>query len=743
MSKRSSRLPTPSRAVAAHQSTPARGRASPATRELAGGDDGTTVNEDWAYLIVLIGVLFNAWALRSELTAITSRNDGVFHLLMVQEASAAMLRGDNPLDFWIPQLELGFPQFLYYQHLPHLLLAGIHRAMGGAVAAETLLNVVRYLLLVLMPITVAWSMSRMGFSRTASCVGGIASTLFSANQRYGLEYESYVWNGFGMLAQLAGVHLFFVSLATLSKTLRTGKGAALAAATIAALVLSHLVLATMFVVSATVMTVVGGERSTMGMRALRLVLVGMIAGCLTAYMLLPFLQSSKAFLSSQPWLDGMWSTPQLGRNAARLLTGDLFDRERLPILTLATLAGVGICAWRADSTHRIAAVALLAMAGVYLLRPGSGGLGDLLPAKSGYVTSRFLSGVGIFAVLCIGVAADALVGFVRTRILARSKPIPGVVAQGAMLALIIVLLAPALAERWNFHAKGHRLIEGTAAAASDANVAAAVAYAASRPGRVYAGTRLGWGCEMAVGEDLCVTDRLQARQLRLIGNPMQSLALSSGLVLNIPEDSAFVYDLYDIRTVLRPIGTVAPPFYTPLVRFGAIGVYAAPSSGIAQFAAVTERRRTDSQRELFNGHLEWIRRGSPQRHEVIRWDYHRPAGVLGPRASCPNGGTFANESFESQQMAVRATCTTTAGPLALVFKSMYHPQWRVWVDGTRAEPYMVSPGYLALDVPAGTHDVVARYVPDRRKLPLLLIGLTVLAASVVFRRRLERFTGAL
>ena len=714
-------------------------RASQATLELTGEVDQKAANEYWPFLFVLIGVLFNAWALRSELTAITSRNDSVFHLLMVKEASAAMLRGDNPLDFWIPQLELGFPQFLYYQHLPHLLLAGLHRVMGGMVAAETLLNAVRYLLLVLMPITVAWSMLRMGFSRTASCVGGVVSTLFSADHHYGLEFESYVWNGFGMLAQLAGVHLFFVALATLSNTLRSGKGVALASVTIAALVLSHLVLAAMFVVSATVMMVVGGERSRMGLRALRLVLVGMIAGCLTAYMLIPFAQSSKAFLSSQPWLDGMWDAPKLGRTAVRLLNGEIFDQGRLPILTLATFAGVIVCGWRAEGVHRIAAVALLAMIGVYLLRPGSGGLGDLLPAKSGYVTSRFVSGVGVFAVLCVGVAADALVGFARTRILAKTKPLPGIVAQGAMLALLMVLLAPALAERWGFHAKGHRLIEGTAAAASDANVAAAVAYAASRPGRVYAGTRLGWGCELAVGEDLCVSDRLQAHQLRLIGNPMQSLALSSGLVLNIPDDSAFVYDLYDIRTVLRPIGTAVPPFYTPLVRFGAIGVYATPSSGIAQYAAVMERRHTESQRDLFNGHLEWIRRGSPQRHEVIRWDYHRPAGLLEPRAACPNGGTFANESFTSQQMAVRATCTTTAGPLALVFKSMYHPQWRVWVDGVRAEPYMVSPGYLAVDIPSGTHDVVARYVPDGRKLPLLLLGLIVFAAAVVFRRRLERF----
>ncbi len=742
MPKRTSRKAAPARPPVERAADPRATRTPPprgAHPEAATGDDAST-NDRWPYFFVLAGVLFNAWALRGELTAVTSQNDHAFHLLMVKEASAALARGGNPLDFWIPQLELGFPQFLYYQHLPHLLLAALHRLLGGSVSAESLLNFARYLLLVLMPVTVTWSMRRMGYSRVAAAVGGMCSTLIAATNRFGLEYNSYTWQGFGMYAQLAGVHCFFAGLGALTRLLREGRGMALTAVLMAALALSHLVLSLMFAVAAVVILPVGATEVPWRHRALRLLIAGSIATALASYMLVPFVESSRAYLSNMPWLEQSSRPGRPGRTLALLVDGSLLDEGRLPVLTLLTLAGVVLCAWRRQATHRIALAGLIVMTGIYVVRPGSGAIGDLLPAKSGFVTFRFIAAVGAFAVLTMSVAAEELVIAIR-RATGRFSS-RRLIAVATAAAAIVLLTLPAVFERARYYAENGRLIAGAAAAANAGNVTAAVAYAASRPGRVYAGTRIGWGCEMAVGEALCVTDRLQAQQLRVIGNPLQSLALSSGLVANIPDDSAFVYDMFDIRTVLRPIGAPVPSFYTPRVRYGTIGVYATPGSGIAQYAAVTERRRTDSQRELFNGHLEWIRRGSPQRHEVIRWDYHRPAGLLEPRVYCPGGGTFANESFESQQMAVRATCPAAAGPLALVFKSMYHPQWRVWVDGKVAEPYMVSPGYLAVDVASGTHDVVARYIPDGRKLPLLVFGLSVLAAAVVFRRRLEQVVGA-
>src|SRR5438874_7814511 len=80
--------------------------------------------------LVLIPILFNAIVLLPELTiSVPSLNDDAVHYLMIQRASEALASGDNPVDHWMPQVELGFPEFFYYQHLPHLFVVLLHRIL--------------------------------------------------------------------------------------------------------------------------------------------------------------------------------------------------------------------------------------------------------------------------------------------------------------------------------------------------------------------------------------------------------------------------------------------------------------------------------------------------------------------------------------------------------------------------------------------------------------------------------------
>src|ERR1700730_10777164 len=80
--------------------------------------------------LVVVPVIFNAIMLLPELRlAIPSHNDDAFHYMFVQRASSVLTNGGNPFDFWVPDLGLGFPQFLYYQHLPHLAVLLLHRML--------------------------------------------------------------------------------------------------------------------------------------------------------------------------------------------------------------------------------------------------------------------------------------------------------------------------------------------------------------------------------------------------------------------------------------------------------------------------------------------------------------------------------------------------------------------------------------------------------------------------------------
>ena len=74
----------------------------------------------------------------------------------------------------------------------------------------------------------------------------------------------------------------------------------------------------------------------------------------------------------------------------------------------------------------------------------------------------------------------------------------------------------------------------------------------------------------------------------------------------------------------------------------------------------------------------------------------------------------------------------------LAFKVSFHPNWRVSVDGAPQPPFMVSPSYVAVALPAGRHFVVAEYHSASSRTPLLAAGGLVLVLVFVFRRRIER-----
>src|SRR5579871_3132997 len=80
--------------------------------------------------LVVLPILLNAIALFPEVTNTTpSDNDQIFHYLFVERANQAVAAGDNPVDHWLPELELGFPQFHYYQNLPHLTVVALYHLM--------------------------------------------------------------------------------------------------------------------------------------------------------------------------------------------------------------------------------------------------------------------------------------------------------------------------------------------------------------------------------------------------------------------------------------------------------------------------------------------------------------------------------------------------------------------------------------------------------------------------------------
>ena len=152
------------------------------------------------------------------------------------------------------------------------------------------------------------------------------------------------------------------------------------------------------------------------------------------------------------------------------------------------------------------------------------------------------------------------------------------------------------------------------------------------------------------------------------------------------------------------------------------------------FGGVVERRAVASQVDLIDAYDAWAKSNGPATRRFIRWDFKGPPGPPAPTSVCPDGGRTLAERVEAGVINVEVECAIAS---TLVLKTTYHPNWRVTVDGRLTPAYMVSPVYIALDLPAGRHTVVARYLMAPGKWQLLVAGLIVLVLAIVFRRYLD------
>lgn len=684
----------------------------------------------WAWVVVFAAVLFNAVLLAPELTVdAPSRNDNMLHLLMIHGANDAWQQGHNVVDFWIPQLDLGFPQFLYYQHLPHLSVVALHRALLGIVSLERCYHLVQYTLLVGFPLTVVWSMRRLGFSTAASALGSAAASLFSGTVgQFGFEYNSYIWSGFGLFTQLWAMHLSFLVLACASTTANEGRGYVRTAVALAALALSHLIYGGLMVVSLALIVVVGASKRTAAARVTRMAVVGGIALAITSYFWWPFLQSGYLYLSSRPDLRDI---VRVGRHDFEALVhGEVFDAQRLPILTLLVALGAVFAVVRRDGA-RIFAVCGIGIWLFIYLDPAHGPLRMLFAEQAQRIRFRAIGPVHLFGVLLIGVAGDAIWSLSSRISSVRWRP-------AAFVAVLVLLLTPALLERTASYRRNTTVMRATRdAIAADRDQSDLLsAIAANRGGRTTAGPPKGWGASMRVGEN-ALSDMLNARRMLAVGSTLQALSLNAALLPKLPTDNVALFDAYDVRTIILPANvSLVSTGLSPLFRNARYAAWRVPTSGAVGYVRVERDTIARSQRQLWNIGKAWFFGDGPRTRSVTRVHYGPLAAShesFSPRAGCLSG-QIISEQVASQRVSATVNCPTAS---ALMFKQSYHPNWRVRIDGAPTATYMVTPAFLAVDVPAGQHVVEAEYVPTASKRPLLLLGGLVLLLAVVLRRHLD------
>ena len=269
-----------------------------------------------------------------------------------------------------------------------------------------------------------------------------------------------------------------------------------------------------------------------------------------------------------------------------LVTGQIFDFGRFPIVSLLVALGtvVCVCRFRKDPRAR-ALLGLMALSLVLFCgRPTFGLILNLLPGNSDLLLQRYIIGVQLSGDMLAGVGLAWAGEFVLK--LARTwRPSVPMVPMGAglMVAAVLVTL-PAWLDRAAYAARDSTSIavqvdnDHTDGAALDVLINDIISMGG---GRTYAGLPGNWGAQYEIGQ-VPVYQYLADRSVDEVGFLLRTPSLVADNEAYFNQNDPAQYQLYNVRYILMPSGMPPPVPATLLASSGRHRLWSVATSGYLQ-----------------------------------------------------------------------------------------------------------------------------------------------------------------
>jgi hypothetical protein len=671
-------------------------------------------------LLVAAAVVFNLVETRAERNFTPMLNDGSVHAQMVRAATAALRRGQLPLTTWYPNLGLGSPQFLHYQSLGAMLTG----AAGLIVGPNRAFSWSLYLLWSLWPISVYAAGRLFGCTRQQAAVAAACSPLlFSDPTALSIGYEpgAYLWIGYGLWSQLFAMWTLPLAWGASWRYITTGRCRVLAVFVTVVTIGAHYMTGYLAIIAAIAWVVVAPAPIANRVRRGAVFLAGVALGA--AWVIYPVIHFGK-WAAQNSFLQHTGDADSYGaRQVLRwLITGDLFDATRFPVITVLAGVGLAVCLWRARQNPNGRAIATIFIISLILFfgRPTLGPIIDLLPGSHDLFLRRFLIGVQLAALYLAGIGAvaakDGVLRLARSRQRWLRSGLPRPTAAVVAGAVLVGVLAPAWTQIASFDNADASAIAyqqqsaGTAGAEMETIVAQLEALG---PGRVYAGLPAPrWGASFTVGY-VPVFKYLSNLDFDMVGYTLRTASLMTDPEEYFDENNAGDYAVFGIKYLVLPTSRDPVPKSTLILRSGPYALWevSGPDSGYVQVAStqgslVANRTNIGQQTE---GYLS-SELPDEQLYETVAFTGSPAApDTLAPGAGPPGPiGSVVDEQDDLNDGRVSADVTASS-TAAVVLKASFDPGWQVAVDGRPATPYMVSPALVAVTVSPGRHVVTFQY----------------------------------
>ncbi len=689
--------------------------------------------------MVGVAVGWNLVSLRALTVGVAYLNDGSLHQQMVRFATGRLRGGHLPLSSWFAFLGEGSPQFVHYQSLPAVVTGALGLLIGPDVAFRWSL----YLLLSLWPVSVYVSARVFGAGRPAAAASaGMAPFLVSVTG-VGYEQHAYVWVGYGVWTQLWASWTLPLAWASSWRAIRDGRDYLKAVLLTALTVALHFETGYLALSVLLVWPLVAGRPLAARWRRAAVLLGGSLLA--SGWVIVPLLEQRRWAAVNEPLQGtGLVNGYGAGRVLDWLVSGQLLDHGRLPVVTVLAAFGFGL-AWLAWSSDPDARAVLVAFAVCLLLAFGRTTFGSLIhviPGSADLFFRRFMMGVQLAALLLAGRGAAWLAaGCVR-----RLKPrVPGR-APGLTPAVVLVAAVAVLAPAWvalGAYDRHDSAAIGAQRRADDTQGAEldrllAVIARDGGGGRTYAGMPSNWGQDFTVGA-VPVFKYLESRDVDEVGYTLRTASLMTDPEYYFDQRNPSDYRLFAIRYLILPVGREPPVRARLAMQSGPYSLWTIDSAGYIQAGGIAgeiSANRTN----VGARSVRLLRSGlaADGAYLSVRYGVNGGGdGRLPPVRSQARAGAVRAERADLDNGEATATVQMRR-PGVAVLSASYDPGWTATVNGRLRPTRMVAPALVAVDVPAGTNHVVFRFhgYGDYPAL-LALSGLTlaVIAVAPVCVRR--------
>lgn len=678
--------------------------------------------------LLLLAVGFTAWfgAPEYRINQLPD-NDLAFHFTAIERLDESFARGEPFLDPWVSEWALGYPMWTSYQPLAHVAGVAVLRIFRGWAKPISLFSAFYYFLLFTLPVSVYLGARLLGLPPPAAGLAAILVYAPSATGMpggYGIGYGSVLFRGIGLYTQLFALHMLAISLGMTARALDQGSRLfrILAAVMLAATGLSHIIFGYAAFVSAGALAVFGpaGER---GRRLARLVTIVLPALLLLAWFVVPMWLHRDVINHSRFEDARKWDSYGAPFILKALFTGDLLDFGRLPALSILLgigAAGAAFCYSRATA-RRLMALTVLWLA-LFFGRATWGHLVVLFGVPADLHMHRLEAVFELSAILlgCYGLAQVAawLASLNRLYV-------------WGLIATVAAYVTVAAVERAAFlkqdAAWGDENLAAYAAERTDieATIADVKSILAERPGRVSAGMHN--TAQFKVGS-MPFFMFLSLDHIDHTSFLYHSMSRSSDPLLVRDENSAVDDIAYGIRAVVAPSTQRMPAYLIPRGVHGRFAVYeSSQHEGYFGLARMGGHYNGPSSTQ-YDVNVAWLNSKMPGNGAVVSLDprdsggpeisHGAPVPDAAPRPGDPQGEILS----ESKTGEVYRARVETSGPAYADVKITWNPALAATVDGRPAPVIQVTPGFGAVPVPAGLHDVEVSYQPGPLRPILLLLG---------------------